>query len=52
MSNFHIIDEQNDTRLYATILLILIAIIPLIGMDWEAKVGYLIEMATKHKQTQ
>ncbi|KAJ6220118.1 hypothetical protein RDWZM_005930 [Blomia tropicalis] len=44
MSNFHIIDEQNDTRLYATILLILIAIIPLIGMDWEAKTLFVLLM--------
>jgi hypothetical protein len=32
------IDPLNDTRIIGVIILTLVAIIPLIGMEWEAKV--------------
>ncbi|KAH9491151.1 hypothetical protein DERF_015883 [Dermatophagoides farinae] len=35
-------DIENDTRLYGTGFLIIVAIIPLIGMDWEAKAMFVL----------
>ncbi|XP_027199641.1 solute carrier family 12 member 2-like [Dermatophagoides pteronyssinus] len=33
---------ENDTRIYGIIFLIIVAIIPLIGMDWEAKAMFVL----------
>lgn len=37
-----LIDPTNDARIYGFGFLILVAMIPLIGMDWEAKAMFVL----------